>query len=168
MDARGRDSVSGASSLGPDSLVFRRGGARHENLNHGLMFYNAIKFFACKRRSKSLGVIWWRLQWRRRWEKKKKVALFWGVPLGNPAPTRKSGYNTVSSCYLFLYSLPDYEWVIALLSLEQKKPNEKEKESFTKLVSFPGPPRGKKKVLALFDTGKIAALRIYGCYSVSA
>ena len=100
-------------------------------------------------------------------EKKKSCSV-----LGRPP--RKSGTNSEIRIQYRIILLPFPVFVTRLwvshssAITRTKKPNEKEKESFTKLVSFPGPPRGKKKVLALFDTGKIAALRIYGCYSVSA
>ena len=102
---------------------------------------------------------------------RKKIALFCGDPLGNPAPNRKSEYDTVSSCSIFRYWLPGYERVIALLSLEEKvfqtkKKKKKEKKVKrkkilrAKLVKL-RPPRGKKlKIMALFP-GEIVALRIY-------
>ena len=81
--------------------------------------------------------------------------------------------NTIPypSCSIFLYWLPGYERVIALLSLEEKvfqtkKKKKKEKKVKRKkilraeLVKL-RPPRGKKlKIMALFP-GEIAALRIY-------
>ena len=101
---------------------------------------------------------------------RKKIALFCGDPLGNPAPNRKSEYDTVSSCSIFRYWLPGYERVIALLSLEEKvfqtKKKKKEKKVKmkkilrAKLVKLRS-PRGKKlKIMALFP-GEIVALRIY-------
>ena len=150
MDARGRDSVSGASSLGPDSLVFRRGGARHENLNHGLMFYNAIKFFACKRRSKSLGVIWWRLQWRRRWEKKKKSCSVLG------RPPRKSGTNSEIRIQYRIILLPFPVFVTRLwvshssAITRTKKTKRKRKRKFYEAGELPRSPTGEKKSFGAF------------------
>ena len=103
--------------------------------------------------------------------RKKKISLFCGDPLGNPAQNRKSEYDTVSSSSLFLYWLPEYERVIALLSLEEKvfsdekegkkwEKSQKEENFAGEAGEAPSPAGKKLKIMALLP-GEIAALRIY-------